>query len=313
LLLAEAVFADPQAILETFSRPSGETFYALSLDPPADLAGDVPQDIVVLFATSAGQTAMFREMGLAALQEFLASLNDASRVKLLAVDLAAHELSEGFVPPGSKEMQAAMEQLQMRAPLGSTDMKAVLTATADAFAQDTGRPRSAVSFGGGSSAINLLAPEELAQLVADLRDRQIDVSSYVLGVRTDGQLLAAIANQTGGNLYVAEMPAMADQAQGITLERANQENVAQGRRAGAVLADSAEAEVLWPTERELSPSLAGHLPRAFPPLRGDRASVLIGNAYAPLDQPVKVSVAAAEGNPQVSWKDPPHPTSAPNA
>ena len=70
-LLACTAVAEPQATLETFSRPSGETFYALTLDPPQDLATDVPQDVVVLFDTSAGQTAMFREMGLAALEEFL--------------------------------------------------------------------------------------------------------------------------------------------------------------------------------------------------------------------------------------------------
>jgi len=121
------------ARLETFTNTDGQSFVAMSVMPAAANrpAAPVARDIVVLFDTSASQVNEFREKGLAALDFFLASLDAADRVKLLAVDINAVPLTNTFVAPNGPEIQAALTELRARTPL--TPLEAPL--------QPDGRPR----------------------------------------------------------------------------------------------------------------------------------------------------------------------------
>ena len=65
-------------------------------------------------------------------------------------------------------------------------------------------------------------------------------------------LLAALANQTGGNLYVDEAMVLADDAEGVSVERANEENLRRGATIGATLADWTRATVIWPEQVALA-------------------------------------------------------------
>src|SRR3569623_328909 len=121
--------ADP-AQMETFSKPGGDTYFALKLTPPMARPAARPHDIVVLFDTSASQTGAYRDKAIASLQALLGGMDASDRVALLAVDLNAVRLTKSFVPAGSPEMQQALAALEQRVPLGSTDMLAGLTEAA---------------------------------------------------------------------------------------------------------------------------------------------------------------------------------------
>ena len=206
LMLAVVVFlpsatAEPAAELDVFTQPDGETFFAARLSAGNSLPGAARHDVVVLFDTSASQTSVYRETAVAALDALLAGLDDADRVKLVAVDLMSPELSEGFVAPRGEAAQMARKKLMDRAPLGATDMEFALRAAVDSFDSASDAARMVVYIGDGVSTTNLLEGEKLRGVIDALVAARIPVSSYAVGPRTDAMLLAVVANQTGGNLY----------------------------------------------------------------------------------------------------------------
>ena len=70
-------------------------------------------------------------------------------------------------------------------------------------------------------------------------------------------MLAALANQTGGNLFVDTDDVTAQQA-------------------GVALAEAVQARVFWPVDTKLPAAMADVYPKTMPPLRSDRDSILIG-------------------------------------
>src|SRR5688500_9931902 len=111
---------------------------------------------------------------------------------------------------------------------------------------DEGRPagRTVLYIGDGLSAANLLGTDSFRSLVEMLAKERIPVSSYAIGPQCDARLLAALANQTGGNLYVAEAISLADEAEKVSEQRAREENLRRGAEVGVMIADWTRAEVL---------------------------------------------------------------------
>jgi len=212
---------------------------------------------LVLFDTSASQTGAYRADALEALRTILAGLPADDRVMLGALDLNAIGISQGFVPPQGPEMGAAIEKLQARVPLGATDMAAGLRMAAEVFDAPGDVPRAVIYLGDGMTQGSFLATPEFANLVGNLVKRRIAVSSFAIGPRRDLHLLAALANHTGGMLYV------------------DGDRVSP-QQAGQTLAGCARAAVLWPVTVELSAEVVEFYPRPLPPLRSDRDTVVLG-------------------------------------
>jgi len=258
-----------EAQLQQYVGPDGNRYFALTIPPGAVAKDSSPRDVVVLFDTSASQTGQFREAALGALSAALDQLNPKDRVQLLAVDLDAVPMSEGFVAPAGEEMAAAMEKLDRRAPLGATDLAAGLDAALDAFPSGSENPRALIYLGEGSSRANLLSADELGEVVARLREARVPVTSLPIGPRTDEQLLGALAAQTGGSIIrPTDEPAPA------TL--------------GGQLASAADATVMWPESAKWSDNVETVLPTRQPPLRSDRDTVVVGKLSS--EKPVDVSL-----------------------
>jgi hypothetical protein len=294
----------PSAELTTVQGEDGQTFFALSVMPSTlGLQQAQPHDVVIIFDTSASQVGAYRATALSALEACLAKLGVDDRVQLLAADLEARPLTKTFVKPGSAELKAAVEALQQESPLGSTDMEGVLRAAAGRFAKDRPEGRVMLYIGDGVSAANLLGTETFRTLVGQLTQARIAMSSYAIGPQTDGRLLAALANQTGGNLYVAEPMVAANEAQKITDSRAAEENTRRGASVGTSMADWAHATVLWPTNVAWPVELGQVYPKTINPLRSDRDTVAVGVASAPLEKPVAIKAQfIANGKPlEMQW------------
>ena len=275
------------ARLETFTNTDGQSFVAMSVMPAAANrpAAPVARDIVVLFDTSASQVNEFREKGLAALDFFLASLDAADRVKLLAVDIDAVPLTNTFVAPNGPEIQAALTELRARTPLGTTDMVKTMSVTTEAYAdlaETADRARSALYIGDGMSVGNLIQGGEMQQLVDGLVGRHISVHSYAIGPRWDAQLLGVLANHTGGMMLV------------------DNENI-NGKQAGALLSECVAGFVAWPTKTALPAAITEVFPKKFPPLRFDRDTVLVGVGNPTGQVAIQVD-ATIQGKPvALSW------------
>jgi len=250
--------ADPSARLATYEKASGEKFFALSLAPVEGKEAAQAVEVVLLVDTSASQAGRFRDDSLTAVREMLAQLPATTQVKLMAVDTKPVALTASFVAPRGKEMQAALAKLSDRIPLGATDLPSGITSAMTSFAADTAAAKHVVYFGDGVSKANLLTQQNFEPLVRQLTSRQISVSSYAIGGERNPAVLAAIAKQTGGNIYIDNNDPQAP------------------LNAADALAKTLNGQVVWPTAVKLPEALAQSYPASLPPLRNDRDTILIG-------------------------------------
>jgi hypothetical protein len=258
LTLIVGIAAGAESVrLATFEKEPGENYFALSLSPQAKAQAPAAAEIVVLFDTSASQSGVFREDALAGLRSMLAALRASDRLKLMAVDLKAVPMCDQFVSPAGAEMKAAVAKLQARAPLGATDMTSALRSALDCFADQSAAARHVIYIGDGMSKAALIQPESFSRLVEELVARRVSVSSYAIGKEQNVTLLATLANHTGGIIRLDHNAT--DAAKSI----------------GQALAQSVQVPVYWPTEVALPKRLEAY-PKAMPPLRSDRDTILVG-------------------------------------
>ena len=145
--------------------------------------------MVILVSTAASQTGDYRTKSLATLQSALAKLDPSDRVKLVAFDLNAAPLTQGFVAPNSSEMTAALSALEQRTPLGSCDLEKALDTAAKSFTSDSRSPRAVVYIGDGSSRANPLSIDQLDRVVNDLVAQRAPVIAFGVGPRIQEQTL----------------------------------------------------------------------------------------------------------------------------
>lgn len=260
---------------EAFTNPDGTSYFAVSLKPSNMAASPAPRDIVVLFNTSAGQTGEYRAKAIQALKSLLASLTQGDRVRLVAVDLNAVPLTDGFVAPDGKEMNDALAALNARVPLGATDMRKGIEAAIHSFTGDSKHARATVYLGDGRSAARLLTPDEFGKLAAQLTAARIPVTSFLTGLRTDPQLVGALAVQSGGNVVFDNESLSGDDA-------------------GHQLAAAVREPVLWPTAVTWPAEIVDVFPKQLPPLRSDRETIVLGvcKSLAPLKASIAVDTPA---------------------
>ena len=300
------VRAEDSARMVTY-QAEGQTYYALSLVPEFAPSKNSSASIVVMFDTSASQQGAYRSSALAALDSMLSSLRPEDQVELLGVDLGVRAFTDGPVSVESKELQVAVNQLKEQVPLGSTDMASALKAAAQRLSNASSQHRQIIYIGDGISATNLLDTATLNEVLGDLRNARATVTSYAIGPKMDGQLLAVLANHTGGNLYVQPEMVWQDETQDISDERAQAENIRNARIAGKQMAQSTTASVLWPTSLDYSVELGQTYPAVMPPLRSDRDTILVGATKDALPAEVDLSIEADGPNGQVtlSWNPTP--------
>lgn len=287
--------------LETYQDEAGQTFFTLTA-PAIEANAGSPRDVVILLDTSASQAGFYRDTALAAMRSCIASLGADDRVQVMAADLDTRSINASLAAPVSDEIATALDQLDVEPPLGSTDMELALMTASDAFDGNSSRARTVVYIGDGMSPVNLLETKGFAALVERLRSENISVNSYAVGPQRDTSLLAALANQTGGNLYIDENMTWGNEAEGITDKRAKEENQRRGRKVGETLANWVRAEVINPQSTEWPEAVAEAYPKQLPPMRSDRDSVVVGvlNEGASLDD-AQVTAATSAGN-TITWE-----------
>ncbi|MBA4107711.1 MAG: hypothetical protein C0485_18415, partial [Pirellula sp.] len=315
LALVATTQAAESARLSAF-RQGDQTSYAVSLAPEMANKEVDGVDVVVLFDTSASQQGAYRETALEALKTLVAGLRPTDRVQIVAVDLDARDVTTEFVAGNDAAVAKAIVTLGDQAPLGSTDIEAGLTAAISKFDSAKSANRAILYIGDGASMANLLDAPTMGPLVEKLRAARAPLSSYAIGPQVDAELLAVLANQSGGNLYVAEPIVWQDEAAGVDDARAREENVRNAQSVGKNLATWSRAAVAWPTKAQIPSELGQAYPTAFPPLRADRDTVIVGRTPAVISKPVEVQVTAAgnDGKPvDFAWTVQPEPASNDNA
>lgn len=290
--------------LKSYTNSSGETFFAASMGPiePSNRSNE-GVDLVLVVDTSASQTGVYRDTVMASVKTCLESLSPNDRVQIVAADLDTRPMTTDMVAAGSQEAAAAMAMLENEIPLGSTDLKGALKTAAEmlgskSVASVDARQKAILYFGDGISTSGLKRADQLSSLVSELRNNRIAVTSYAIGPQRDASLLARIANQTGGNLYIDQPMVWADEAQGLSVERAATENTSRGGRVGRTLASWAQAKVVWPEQASLDQNIASLYPAELLPLRSDRDTILIGTTNSSADS---IEINATINGQPVNW------------
>ncbi len=249
------------ARLATFDSATGETSFALSLLPRIETPAGLPSDILIVVDTSASQTGLYQTDSIELAGRLLGSLNAGDRVRIAAIDLDLVQLqtAAGFVVPDSAEAQAALSQLRERVPLGSTDLAGLLRQLPAQFAPaEAGRNQNVVYIGDGVSRGGLVHDSNFGSLVDELAARRISLSTYAIGPERDVESMAALANMTGGNLF---------------LDSDDPASIANG---ATNLAQTVHGQVFWPSRMSLPESVKEVFPRQVPPLRFDRDTIIVG-------------------------------------
>jgi hypothetical protein len=197
LAAGHSASADDSQAPAYLSEGTNGSAFAVGLRLPESERSTISRH-VLLVDTSASQVGEYRREVLAVLNELLAALPAESEVSLMATDVRTVPLTDGFVAPHGEAMQAAMEKLNRRAPLGASDLGGALTTVLDHV--DSSGPVSIGYLGDGMSAAQLLDLETLKLLTTELRDQQVVMNSYAIGPQTDLPLLGILAQQTGGRI-----------------------------------------------------------------------------------------------------------------
>lgn len=247
--------AEPAAYVRSFQAPNGETYYAVSLTADGPETPATAHHHVVLVDTSASQVGEYRRQALEVLDSLLASLPAVDRVSVMALDVGVAPLTTGFQTPADARTHVKTA-LQQRFPAGATNLLAGLQAAQTQLPAD--QDASIIYLGDGMSTAHLVATAELTQLIDDLRARQIPVHSLAVGPNQDVKLLGVLAQQTGGRVFID-----------------NWHNDEQRSAAvmGQELARAVDQPVWYPVQLETDAAI---LPARPLPIRGDRATVLIG-------------------------------------
>ena len=282
----------PNSTLHTYRDVDGQTYFALSLQPSIEDTSDVasPRDILLLVDTSASQTGLYRERAIEAVETIVKSLRDDERVNIMAVDLKAVPMTKGFVKAGSNELKRGVLRLKIRTPLGSTDIVNGLKTAGEQFAQAKNRARSIIYIGDGISRANAPAFDEIEPLTQELIDARISVNSYAVGLQTDLDMLAVVANNTGGSVFV--------NGAGVTAQQA-----------GMATLMLARGTVVWPTQVEWPSSISQAYPARVPPLRFDRETILIGTLIGKDNLKLKMTADVAGQTQSLTYDIKPQDTS----
>lgn len=183
-------------VIKQHATPTGQQYFAVAVKP-TDVSFSTVRRHVVVMDTSASQTGTIREASLALVSKITAGLSPQSQIQILAVDTECVAMTDGFVQTSSREVNDAIQKLQLRTPLGATNLKSAFKRI---LASTNLQPTSVVYIGDGMTPRDVIMTEELQTLIAKLADLKISVHSLVLGPQTNIILPGILANQTGGTI-----------------------------------------------------------------------------------------------------------------
>lgn len=255
--LTECKFAD-RAVL-TYRTQSGDTLFALQVQPKLDAGPARPRDLLILVDTSASQAGRPLTGALALAKALVAAAAPGDRVALMTANTpsATRDLTKGFQAPNAPAVGAALAELQKEIPLGDTDLRESFKKAASLFGGQSDRQQAVVFVGDGMSLHNPLSAAERAQLCDDLVRREIAVFPVPAGPRLDPTNLHALATFTGGSV-VRVMP-----------KDAVTDTVKRLQAAFAV-------PVVYPTKFDLAGPVVEAFPTKLPPLRADSPTLVVG-------------------------------------
>ena len=256
----------------TYRTAAGETVFAWQLKPQVAAPAARPRDVLVMIDTSASQAGAALDNARLILDGLAKDLAPADRVDVWTINIsnpaATRSLTGGFVVPSSEVVAATLTKFaDTEYGSGAVDLAAGLESAAKAFENKADRSQTLLFLGDGESAASKVALTEAAraELGHKLADKEIAFLAVPLGAKVDAENLHGLAMLTGG--AVVRLTAAID-------------TPAARAAFGARLKAAIDTPILRPDRVTLRPEGAELYPTRLPPLRCDRATLVLGTTKA---------------------------------
>jgi hypothetical protein len=257
----------------TYRTPAGETVFAWQVKPRVTPTATRPRDVLVMIDTSASQAGAALDDARRVLEGLAGRLGATDRVDIWTLNIdnaaATRSLTGGFVAPTAPAVAEAVRKLSDEEyGSGAVDLAAGLTNATKSFEQRDGRSQTLLFLGDGESAASTtpLTDAARAELGHALASREVAFVAVPLGVKIDAANVHGLAMLTGGTVVrltdAVETPA--------------------GRATfGARLTAAIDTPILRADRVEMRPAGVELYPTQLPPLRTDRATLVIGTTTTP--------------------------------
>jgi hypothetical protein len=248
----------------TYRPQGGDALFAWQLKPTVAAPAARPRDVLVLVDTTASQAGKPLKQArqvITALTETLGA-NDRVSVWSVSTPKATRALTKDFQPANSPNVRdAAVGLTEIEYGSGAADLKGGLEAALATMAPNRARHQVVLYLGDGESAF---APVSEADRIAlgtamDLRDAYF--FAVPLGYKLDAHNLHGLAALTGGAVV-----------------RVQEDLATEGKRAefATRLTAALDVPVVKPEKWSFGKEVAELYPTKLPPLRADRATLVMG-------------------------------------
>ncbi|QEL13697.1 vWA domain-containing protein [Limnoglobus roseus] len=256
----------------TYKERGGKTVFAWQMKPTLAKSVDKDRDILVMVDTSASQAGSPLKRARQIIDAITKAAGANDRIDVWTVNLddakATRSLTEGFKAAKSDVVVGAAAQLsETEFAAGATDLKAGLEKAAKAFDSNPARQQVILFLGDGESAASTETISEAARVELGGKLDQANIAFYAvpLGLKINSQNLHGLATLTGGAV--------------IRLTEDTSGERGQADFSAKVFASFA-VPVLKPTKVEYGAEVAESYPTRLPPLRADRATLVVGSLKA---------------------------------
>ncbi len=265
---ARTVFTDKPVL--AYQQGDGTTAFAWQLKPDLPTVAR-PKDVAVMIDTSASQAGDPLQRAAQIVHSLTAQLSPNDRLDVWTVNLNhkdhTRSLTGGFKAADDKAVKKAADSLATEEyASGAVDMKAGIEAVLGAFDQKAGRQQVILYIGDGESAAGAPLTESVRVAVGRrMAEKNVQFFSVPLGLTVAANTLHGFGMLTGG-----------------TVVRVKEDIGTPGGRSDFVkrLTDALDVPVLNPEKVTLAPAGTDLLPAQLPPLRADRATLVMGKVKA---------------------------------
>ena len=276
---AKTVFTDKPVL--AYKQPDGTTAFAWQLKPALPASPARPKDVAVMIDTSASQAGDPLQRAAQIVQALGVQLSADDRVDVWTVNLSHKEhtrsLTGGFKAANDKAVTKAGDAISTEEyAAGAVDMKAGIETVLGAFEHKPGRQQIMLYIGDGESAAGTPLTEGVRVAVGRrMAEKNVQFFSVPIGLTIAANTLHGFGMLTGGTVVRVKEDLGTPTGRFDFVKR---------------LTDAFDVPVLTPEKVTLAPAGVELLPAQLPPLRGDRATLVMGKVKEGAD---KLSVTVA--------------------
>jgi tetratricopeptide (TPR) repeat protein len=257
----------------TFTTKGGETLFAWQVMPVLAATPDRPRDILIMVDTSASQAGKPITMARQIISGLANAANADDRVSVWTANLNSerdtHALTNGFQPAGGDGIRTAVSRLaDTEYGAGATDLKAALERVTKTFENRPGCQQILLFLGDGASTATPTPINEATRVALgrDLDRNGIQFFAVPLGLHIQANNIHGLSALTGGAVVRLNDDLAAQHGQSTFAEKL--------KSAFAVPVLRAEKATYGDEVSEVFPS-------SLPPLRADRATLVVGKLSGP--------------------------------